>query len=319
MLSVHVFEQGRLHAVQCTPESLPDGVLWVDLLRPTEAEEALVESSLALNVPTHEEMVEIEVSSRLYSEGDAVFMTAVLLAHADTDRPALCPVTFILTPRALLTVRYAEPRTFDTFAQHLRSDGSGASALLIGLLDAIVDRAADVLERIGAGVEGLSQQVFATEGKRASRDLRAIMGRIGYEGGLTSNQRESLVSLGRLLGYLMQVASTRKSERDIRGRIKTLARDVGSLTDQASFLSGKITFLLDATLGMINIEQTNIIKMFSVAAVVFLPPTLIASIYGMNFAHMPELGWPLGYPLSLLLMVVSGLVPLSFFKRKGWV
>jgi magnesium transporter len=146
-----------------------------------------------------------------------------------------------------------------------------------------------------------------------------VLEQIGRKGDLTSHIRDSLVTLERLVGFLGHVAMQRKSGKDLRERLKTLSRDVRSLTDHSSFLSQKITFLLDATLGMINIEQNAIIKIFSVAAVVFLPPTLIASIYGMNFEEMPELDWLFGYPFAIALMILSAILPYLFFKRRGWL
>jgi magnesium transporter len=142
---------------------------------------------------------------------------------------------------------------------------------------------------------------------------------IGREGEITSRARDSAHSLGRLLTFLAHAANEGKEDKLVKARIRTAARDVASLTDHVSFLSNKIVFLLDATLGMINIEQNNIIKIFSIAAVVFLPPTLVASAYGMNFEFMPELKWAFGYPLAILLMVVSAVVPYLFFKWKGWL
>jgi magnesium transporter len=148
--------------------------------------------------------------------------------------------------------------------------------------------------------------------------MRAVMERIGRIGDLVSKSRESLVSLGRLLSYVQQSSSVTLTP-DLRARFKTLSRDVLALSDHASFVNSKTSFMLEATLGLINIEQNDIIKIFSVAAVAFLPPTLIASIYGMNFHHMPELDWMLGYPLALLLMVFSAVVPYVYFKRRGWL
>ncbi|MGB6969726.1 MAG: CorA family divalent cation transporter, partial [Methyloceanibacter sp.] len=131
--------------------------------------------------------------------------------------------------------------------------------------------------------------------------------------------RESTHSLGRLLTFLTYATNERKEDKLLKARIRTAARDVASLADHVSFLSNKIVFLLDATLGMINIEQNNIIKIFSVAAVVFLPPTLVASVYGMNFEYMPELHWLLGYPFAMLLMILFAVLPYLYFKRKGWL
>jgi magnesium transporter len=192
---------------------------------------------------------------------------------------------------------------------------------MVALLEAIVDRLADILERAQREVDSISREIFKVEeaptGQKHS--LHKMLQLIGRKGEVSSNLRDSLVSLQRLAGFLLPTLTQQSDDRELRGRVKTLARDLQSLTDHSSFLSQKITFLLDATLGVITIEQSNIIKIFSIAAGVFLPPTLIASIYGMNFRHMPELDWVLGYPLAALLMLLSGALPYWFFKRRGWL
>ena len=188
--------------------------------------------------------------------------------------------------------------------------------LLAALLDAVIDRIADVLEHVAAAVDALSQSVFAAAERTTPRDFRALLVQIGHKGDLVSKTRETLGSLGRLLRFY-GATSESKTVKDVKARLKTLNRDVLSLTDYVGFLSAKITFLLEATLGMISIEQNNTIKIFSVVAFVFLPPTLIASIYGMNFNAMPELSWPWGYPLALLAMIASAVAPYLFFKRRG--
>jgi magnesium transporter len=269
-------------------------------------------------------MAEIEVSSRLYVEDGAAFMTATVLSRSESDKPDVSAVTFILAAASLVTVRYTEPRPFQAFAQRAQRPRSGfvsAELVLFGLLEAIVDRSADILERIALDVELISQDVFRYEGGNPPKghDFQEALKRIGRSGDLNSNTRESLGSIERLLGFLSNVAAARATGKECRARVKTLVRDVHSLIDRASFLSNKITFLLEATLGLIGIEQNSIIKIFSVAAVAFLPPTLIASIYGMNFAHMPELDWTVGYPFALLLMIVSAVIPFLYFKRRGWM
>ncbi len=221
-------------------------------------------------------------------------------------------------------MRYAEPRAFSIFlTRSQRPDTSliSGSAVLIGLIETIVDRLADFIERVQAEVETLSHSIFGMRGSSASRQRRfdGLLRSIGREGEITSLARESAYSLGRLLTFLTHAANERKEDKLIKARIRTAARDVASLADHVSFLSNKIVFLLDATLGMINIEQNDIIKIFSIAAVVLLPPTLVASAYGMNFEIMPELKWFLGYPLALVLMVTSAVLPYLYFKRKGWL
>ncbi|MBE0412417.1 magnesium/cobalt transporter CorA [Yoonia sp.] len=314
---------GRLQPFEDGTGAVAQAV-WVDLMTPTPAEEAELERTLAVNIPTKEEMEEIEISSRLFTEDGSAYMTAILPANADGDDFEMYPVTFVLTPTHLITVRYHEPRAFRTFpirAQKIAMGCETAEGVLIALLEAVVDRLADILERAGRDIDAISRSIFRkNSGKSAkSADLQNTIEAIGRKGDLTSNIRDSLVTMERLAGFLTQVTQQRKRAKDTPERIKTLSRDVRSLEDHAGFLSQKITFLLDATLGMINIEQNAIIKIFSVAAVVFLPPTLIASIYGMNFAHMPELQWPLGYPFALGIMLLSAILPYLFFKYRGWL
>jgi magnesium transporter len=303
-----------------------DATAWIDLLNPTREEDLLVERALGIAVPTREEMAEIEASSRLYQEGGAHYMTAVVLSQsgAPHEPPAATPITFILAGNRLVTVRYAEPRGIAIFLSRMQKGDApcmGGATVLVGLLEAIIDREADRVERIQAEVDQLSQSIFGVKGGERTRARRfdVSIRAIGREGELTSKSRESLLTLGRLLTYLGHVMSERGDDKQLRARVKTAQRDVQSLADHIGYLSTKITFLLDATLGMINNEQNTIIKIFSVLAVALMPPTLVGTIYGMNFRHMPELGWLFGYPMALGLMVVSAVVPWLYFKRKGWL
>ena len=298
--------------------------VWIDLLNPTKDEDLAVEKGLSISVPTREEMSEIEASSRLYQEGRAQYMTAVVLHQPDLpfEPPVGTPITFILAGNHLVTVRYAEPRAFSIFVNRAQKKDAACMsgvAVLVGLLEAIIDREADRVERIQIEVDKLSHEIFA--GKDGERTLRfdAAIRMIGREGELTSRSRESLLTLDRLLTFLAHAMSERGDEKALRARVKTADRDVQSLADHVGYLSTKITFLLDATLGMINNEQNTIIKIFSVLAVALMPPTLVGTIYGMNFKHIPELEWLWGYPWALLLMVLSALVPWLYFKRKGWL
>ncbi|WP_412052030.1 magnesium/cobalt transporter CorA (plasmid) [Hoeflea sp. Naph1] len=316
-------EAGRLKSLEAAGENLEKAV-WIDLVNPTSDEEAELEQRLNVDIPTKEEMEEIEISSRLYTEDGAAFMTAILPANTDGDDVDMHPVSFVLTPTHLITVRYHEPRAFLSFPVRAEKVAMGcetAEGVLIALLEALVDRLADILERAGRDIDGISRSIFrkSTGKPTKSAGLQDTIEKIGRKGDLTSNIRDSLVTLDRLVGFLAQGMLQRKSSKDTRERVKTLSRDIHSLSDHAGFLTQKITFLLDGTLGMINIEQNAIIKIFSVAAVVFLPPTLIASIYGMNFQHMPELEWLVGYPFAIALMILSAILPYFFFKRKGWL
>lgn len=323
MIIGYVADQGRLKPVEDWVGPL-ERVLWIDLLNPAADEDEAVERALGISIPTREEVEEIEVSSRLYYEDSVAYMTAILPAQADTDDPEMAPVTFVLTGERLITVRYHDPRAFQTFIKRVEKTSLGCTngaTVLIALLEVIVDRLADVVERAARDIDGISRGIFRHNGTKAgkSRDFQKALEEIGRKGDLNSKLRDSLATLERLNAFLGQVTGKGKLDAEGRARLKTLVRDVQSLTDHSSFLSQKIMFLLDATLGMINIEQNAIIKIFSVAAVVFLPPTLIASIYGMNFDYMPELKWLTGYPFALLIMIVSAITPFWYFKRRGWL
>ncbi|MCC7167334.1 MAG: magnesium transporter CorA family protein [Rhodospirillales bacterium] len=325
MITVYHSANDRLERGDTLAEARPP--LWIDLLDPSREEEGTVESLLAIDVPTREEMQEIEASSRLYKEEGTYYLTAPILTYADGPHPESTAVTFILAKACLITVRHATPQPFLTFPQRaMRYKGlcPSADAVLVGLLETIIDRLADVLERIGMDLETLSREIFQAQpsSKRAGlypdRDLQAILLRVGRNGDLASKVRDSLLGISRLLAFLNQ-ATEEWNEVETLNRVKTINRDIGSLSEHAAFTSNKVTFILDATLGMINIEQNNIIKIFSVAAVALMPPTLIASIYGMNFKHMPELEWVMGYPWALGLMVGAAVLPYFYFKRRGWL
>jgi magnesium transporter len=324
MIKAFVADNDRLRVVDDLFAN-KERVVWIDLLSPTKDEEDSVEQLIGVGIPTREEMEEIEISSRLYAENGAYVMTATLPAQADGDRPEMLPVTFVLAGTRLVTVRYHEPRAFQTFPLRAEKADMGCTSgetILISLLEAIVDRLADVLERASREVVDISHDIFQSTEKKASkrdRDFQEILQRIGGKEDLVSKIQDSLLTLQRLSGFLANVVGKDVNGKDVRARVKTLSRDVISLSDHASFQTQKITFLLDATLGMINIQQNAIIKIVSVAAVVFLPPTLVASVYGMNFEIMPELKWFIGYPMALGLMVVSAVLPFWFFRRKGWL
>jgi len=325
MLTVYDATDGALVPAS-DPQAISNGSVWIDLLNPTKEEDLQVEKALGIAIPTREEMAEIEASSRLYQEGGAHYMTAVVLFQPDAPNEPLIttPVTFILAGSRLVTVRYAEPRGIAIFLSRVQKGDAACmsgAAILVGLLEAIIDRGADRVERTQAEVDTLSQSIFGVKGGDRSRALRfdVSIRAIGREGELTSRSRESLLTLGRLLTYLGHVMTERGDDKPLRARVKTAQRDVHSLADHIGYLSAKITFLLDATLGMINNEQNSIIKIFSVLAVALMPPTLVGTIYGMNFQHMPELSWTFGYPMALCLMVVSAVIPWLYFKHKGWL
>ena len=326
MLSVFVPSETSLKkAAALDFAALPDSAVWIDLVKPTAEEDHAVEHLAGIAVPTREDMQEIEISSRLYTENGARYMTATLMCSSDTENPRTTAVTFILAGHRLVTVRYDAPKPFMLVENKLaRSCAQGISGemVLMELLDAVIDRNADILERAGADMDAISHDIFEPagaartgHGKRYSDILIAI----GRKGDLTSKVRESLVSIGRVVTFVAAAVDGVKWSKDMREQLKTMQRDVISLTDHASYLSNKITFVLDAMLGVVNLEQNNIIKLFSVMAVVLMPPTLIASIYGMNFRIMPELQWQHGYPIALVMMVLAAVLPYVFFKWKRWL
>jgi magnesium transporter len=298
--------------------SLPEDAVWIDLTRPTREEELAVEAALRLELPTREEMAEIEPSSRLYQEHGATVMIASLLTNSEGDAPEMTPVTFALTGRRLVTIRYAEPRAFSVYAAQAerqpdeRVDGP---QIFIGLLDAIVDRLADILERTSAEVERTSRDIFRRPRMAPFED---IIDRLGRAQTTDSMARDSLVSISRVLSF-GSLAEQIEGDAECREHLKSLHRDVQSLTDHASYQSGNITFLLDAAMGLINIEQNAILKRFTVLTIMLMPPTLVAGIYGMNFHNLPELSWSFGYYASLVLMVAVAFAPLVYFRIKRWL
>jgi magnesium transporter len=323
MLSVYIPHGASLERVAPDAgEPPPEKAVWIDLISPSQQEDKLVERMLGIAVPTREEMQEIEVSSRLYVENGARYMTATLMCHSDTA-PKTTPVTFILAAHRLVTVRYDDPRPF-AIVEHklgrLCPPKLTGSSVLMDLLDAVIDRSADILERIGAEVDQISHTIFEPDDDMDPPSYNVVLKELGRKGDLTSKVRESQVSVGRLLSFLGHEAEVMKWSKEFRTQLQSMQRDVISLTDHASYLASKITFLLDAMLGVVNQQQNAIIKIFSIAAVVFTPPTLVASIYGMNFHKgMIELDWTYGYPYAFILIVVAAVVPIVLFKWKKWL
>ncbi|QFR34527.1 magnesium transporter CorA family protein [Ancylobacter sp. TS-1] len=305
-------------------DPVPPDAVWLDLFMPGDGEDRIVEAALGISVPTREEMVEIEPSSRLRVENGARYMTASIVCNSEGEHPSLAEVTFILAGGRLATVRYDEPRPFRLVVAKLDRtcpDNMKGNRLLLVILDTIIDRAADIIERLAQEIDAVSRQVFERESVRSgdSQRFRIILKRLGQRGDLASKARESLVSIGRLVTFLSTEGEAQRFDKEQRALLKSMQRDVASLSDHLSYLGNKITFLLDATLGMVSIEQNNIIKIFAVLSVVLMPPTLIASVYGMNFQHMPELDERWGYPLALGAMALAAVLPYLFFKWKRWL
>lgn len=322
MLKIYQQQNGGLKGVVIDEGgAVPANAIWLDLLDPTIEERRAVEQALGLEMPTRADMEEIEISSRLYQEDNNLFMTAMVLAQTESDSPTTGAITFVVTPEKLVTIRYIDPQPFRTFS--LRCERAVVTALrpdtvMMQLLDVVIDRMADILEKTGQDVETVSHDIFDPESTvRTNKDFQEVLRRLGRKHDITGKIRESLLTLARVMTFLAQAFD--KAHKEAKQHNKTLTRDVQSLQDHTSYLTNKIAYLQDATLGLINNEQNNIIKIMSVAAMVFLPPTLFASIWGMNFDHMPELSSSWGYPVSIAVMILSAVLPYLYFKRRGWL
>ena len=327
MLRAFTFKDDHLVELKQLPDAAAtDRALWIDLLSPTPEEDEQVEQLLAITIPSRAEMEEIELSDRLYSQEGAEFMTLTALAKLDTEEPTKTPLTFILKGPNVVTVRYEELKPFQAYiGRAQRSKGAPCATgelVMLAIIEALIDRLADALEKVGNEVDGLSRNTFQQRTSRADgqqRNLEAVIQAIGRKSELLTMIQESLVGIARVSSYHRALDGTTAEANEGRQLVKLIQRDSTWLGGHASALSGRVTFLLDATLGLINLQQNQIIKIVSVAAVVFLPPTLVASVYGMNFQFMPELAWYVGYPFALGLMLLSAVLPYLFFKNRGWL
>ncbi|BBE74548.1 magnesium transporter CorA family protein [Oharaeibacter diazotrophicus] len=325
MIGCHRLVGGRLERREIAEAA--DDPLWIDLCDPSREEELEVERILGFQVPTRQEMAEIEESARLYTEGGALVMTAVVLDGVAEGRPKRTEVTFLLTRERLVTVRYSNPmpfRTFDARVAKQPEDNGSAQAVFVSLLESFVERIADVLEIVAGDLNRIADTVFyeeedAADGTPGAKtDLQALIRLLGRKNSMLAVLRESLLSFGRIVPFVRQGASEWvKNGPSVR--LKAVERDIKSLAAFETQLEQQISFLHEATLGLINIEQNAIIKVFSIAAVLFLPPTLVGTVYGMNFNFMPELSWKFGYPFAIATMVLSAFVPYWWFKRRGWL
>ena len=314
--------------------SLARDAAWLDLLSPTDEERGLVERVTGLRVPAESEISEIENSSRLVDENGVLTLSTPMVSRDAANVLTVRPVGFVLSCDRLITLRYGGSTVFDHVGAHWRlpethlkdgavQSGAGVQAFLT-ILEAVVDRLADVLERMGADLDGVSARVFRNENapsqssRRRDAFLRATLADIGRKGELISQLRDGLLGVGRIARFVHETAAKWLQEGEAR-RLVVLERDIASLNDYDAQLTTKVQFLLDATLGFISIEQNNTIKVLTVVSIVGIPPTLIASIYGMNFKVMPELEWHYGYAYGLSLIGLSIVVPLAIFWRRGWL
>jgi magnesium transporter len=297
---------------------------WVDLFDPTPEESAKVTSECGISIPSRESLQEIESSSRLRAEGQVLYVSMPLAIQDDATGLVPVPLGFILSPQQLVTVRYSELHAFaDVKARVERKECLGSADVFAALIESMVDTSADMLEKMSRDLAAVSARAFGRRGaaplrdKRFSRELRDSVNAVGTAGDQLSHIRESLLGLQRIVGYVAEMTAAWLLPT-LQSRLKTVRQDLVSLVDFESHLSGKTQFLLDAILGFINTDQNDIFKVLTIVSVVGIPPTLIASMYGMNFHYMPELSWRWGYPYGLALIAVSILVPILWFKRRGW-
>lgn len=296
---------------------------WIDLYNPTKNEKNLIKESLGIDLPSRSEMNEIEPSNRFYENNGACFLTATVITNADSLNPEIHVILFILKDEKLLVLRHSDPSPIHNFIEKILADHSvtaedGGSGILKNLLEAIISRIADILESLLKQTMNLSSIIIGSSKKNEKDNLNKVLDEIKQIENLLSKSYQSLNSLLFFIDFIHQSTLISNSKK-LKKHEPIFKKDINALIEHVNFISKKLGFLLDSTLGMINIEQNQIIKMFTVLALVFMPPTLIASMYGMNFHFMPELSWKVGYPFAIIMMILSSLLPYRFFRRKGWI
>jgi len=302
----------------------PDTV-WIDLFDPSAAEVERIAQQFGLKVPTRAELDEIESSSRLRLDHGVLYLSMPITVYSEGGEPFPAPIGFVLSPKILVSIRYSEPRGFNTARSQLETlaAASDSTAAFAAVLEALVDTGADLLEKMGADLAGISKRVFRPKPEdlhrvaRTNRELRAMLTLVGTTGEHLSYSRETILGLQRIIGFTCDSACD-WIRPEIQARLKTARNDLASLADFEAHLSGKVQFLLDAILGFINTEQNDIFKVLTIVSVVGIPPTLIASMYGMNFHNMPEYAWTWGYQYVLCLIALSIILPIVWFKWRGW-
>lgn len=320
----HWHEDTIISTLLIASDKVPPRTIWIDIHAFTPEEEISLETQLGIEILTREEIWKNHVLNRLYTENGISYMTAAIINKVDTPHPQISSVTFILTHDYLITLRQISPTSFRNFAQRLLGHPrhfTNGPEVLEGLLEEVITRVAHNSEMVVEQLDNLSHDLFDPHAlekckQSPSEMMKDVLRRLGACADLNSKINESLHSISRLLGFFHKIPD---KGAQVDADIGILVTDAKALTQQTAFLSDKITFQLDASLGMINVEQNTIIKIFSVVAVFFMPPTLVSSIYGMNFAHMPELQWAAGYPVAIILMLLCAFIPFAYFRKKGWL
>jgi magnesium transporter len=303
--------------------SLSEAV-WIDLVNPTDEERAQVEQATKRELPTKADMEEIESSSRVYADEGAFYLSSPVLENTDCINAVVSTVGFVLSAERLVTLRFGKVTAFDAVAEvAAKTAPTSAKDIFLKIVEGVVDHAADALEHASADLEGISHESFRADHAprnkaKSSEALRGALRKLGRMGDGLSHVRDTLLGFGRIATFVHENVGPKFSSAE-KTRSDAIRADIASLNDYQVHLSTKVQFLLDATLGFINIEQNDVVKTLTVVSVVGVPPVLIAGIYGMNFKNIPEFDWPFGYPYALILIVVSGLLPLAWFKRRGWI
>jgi magnesium transporter len=309
---------------KCPSSAEMSGAVWVDLLSPTDAERTSVEQATQLRVPTEAEISEIEFSSRVFIEGGALYLSTPVLDGNDLMSSGLTIVGFVLSSEHLVTLRFASIAVVERLIESDMGGQASPHEAFLKILEAIVDHAADSFERASSQLDQVSGAAFRGERlkpsqqAKASEMLHASLRKLGRMNDGISHVRETLLGIDRIIAFVSD-GDGKQRLVEAGHRLQSIRADVASLTDFQVHLSGKVQFLLDATLGFISIQQNDIVKTLTIVSVVGVPPVLIAGIYGMNFKFMPELSWSFGYPAALILIVVSALVPIGWFKWRGWM
>jgi magnesium transporter len=313
-----------LNTYPARSDLLAEGVAWIDLFDPTAEERAAVEQAFGLRVPAREELSEIETTSRLRVERDALYMTAPLIAATQGGGWAPAPTGFVLSRRVLITLRFARLAAFEAAAGGLDDAGpTGPAQAFARIIEEVVDRAADRLELLAESLDKASASIFHDEEMHTSRlardaRLRGAIAQIGEASERISYGRYMLTCLDRM----MKFARERGREwipAEVAERLQAVDSDIASLVQFDESLLSRVQLLQDAATGIISIGQNEVMKVLTVASVAGVPPVLIAGIYGMNFKNMPELNWEWGYAFALAMIVISTALPLIWFRMKDWI
>jgi magnesium transporter len=320
MINVFVLQNGRLNQVPIASRADLENAtpVWVDLTDPDDDERAWVKTIYGVSLPGEDEVSDIEASARYYEaeNGDLHLRTDFLLEEEDGPSRVVT-VAFILSGKMLFSVHSDDLPVFRLVRMRARSRPGSIADYMDVLLDLYATDAeysADALEGIYESLEEVSQRVLQKE--FTDQDAAAALNAIAHEEDLNGRIRRNMMDTRRAVSFLMRGRLLNSEQFD---EARQILRDIESLDGHTSFLFDKVNFLMDATVGFININQNKIIKIFSVASVAFLPPTMIASIYGMNFQKFPELNWTYGYPFALALMAATAIAPLWYFRKRGWL